>query len=94
MFEIKVVVKIKTHVLRLVPFFPENRAVYEIMSKNVMDSEKPQMIIWRRVAFWVGKATRAQSHASARAPTPTHTHALTHAGTDTYVILIAFPRQQ
>jgi hypothetical protein len=41
-------------------FFPENRVVYEIMSKNVVEPERPQMTVWRCVASWISKATRAQ----------------------------------
>ena len=38
------------------------------------------MSIWRRVACWISKATRAQTKARARAPTHTNisTHALTY----------------
>ena len=70
-------------------FFVENRPIYKIMSKNVK-LERPQMTIWRRTACWISKATRAQTHTRARAPTPTD--ARTH--TQKYVILIAFQRQQ
>jgi hypothetical protein len=59
MFQIEVVEKIKTHILCSVTFFPENRAVYEIMSKNLVEPERPQMGIWGRVACWINKATRA-----------------------------------
>ena len=40
-------------------FFPENRAVYEIMSKNVVRSEATDDNIIRRVRFacWITKAT-------------------------------------
>ena len=63
-------------------FFPENRAVYEIMSKNMVDSDMPQIAVWRRVVCWISKATRAQSHANSRAPTSTpHTHERTRAHT-------------
>ena len=34
------------------------------------------MTVWRRVAFWISKATRAQAHA--RACAPTHVHFRTH----------------
>ena len=38
-------------------FFSENRAVYEIMSKNVVEPERPQMATWRmRVACWITNA--------------------------------------
>jgi hypothetical protein len=61
--------------------FPESSVIYEIMSTNMVESERPQMTIWRRVVFWASKATRAQAHSRARAHTTTHTHthALTHA---------------
>ena len=39
------------------------------------------MIIWRRVACWVCKATRAEAHARARVPTKHTTH------TQEYLIL-------
>ena len=41
------------------------------MSKNVMEPDKPQMVIWWRVSCWISKATRVQAHASSRAPTGT-----------------------
>ena len=82
MFQIRVVDKIKIHVLCSLTF-SENRAVYEIMSKNMEEPWGPQMAIWRRVACWVSKTTHAEAHASVRAPT--------HTG---YVILTAFPQQQ
>ena len=56
-------------------FFPENRAVHEIMSINVVEPERPQ-IIRRRVACWKTRVTRVQAHARACAPTPTHAHHL------------------
>jgi hypothetical protein len=40
--KIKVVEKIKTHIL-CSKTFSENRVVYEIMSKNMVDPEVPQM---------------------------------------------------
>jgi len=39
----------------------ENRAVYEIMRKNIVELKRPQMTIWRmRIACWVTKATDTQ----------------------------------
>jgi hypothetical protein len=39
-------------------FFSENRAVYEIMWKNIVEPDRSQKIIWRmRIAFWITKAT-------------------------------------
>jgi len=40
-------------------FFFENRAVYEIMRKNIVQRDGPQMTIWRmRIACWISKATK------------------------------------
>ena len=42
--------------------FCENRAVHEIMSKNMVEPEKTQTI-WRlRVAYWISTPTRARTH--------------------------------
>ena len=39
------------------PFF-ENRTIYELMWKNVVQLGRPQMIIWRmRIACWIPKVT-------------------------------------
>jgi len=36
---------------------PENLAVYEIMFKNILQPDRPQMKIWRmRFTFWIPKA--------------------------------------
>jgi hypothetical protein len=43
-------------------FFSENHAVYEVMSK-IWWSQKPQTI-WRlRVAYWISKTRRTETHA-------------------------------
>jgi hypothetical protein len=55
-------------------FSPENRSVYEIMWKNMVELEGPQTIWGLRVAYWMSKPTRAEEHSSACAPTHTHTH--------------------
>ena len=69
-------------------FFSEHRVFYEIMSKNLVESERPPTI-WRlRVACCISKATCAKVHSRVRARI--HTHGRTH--TDKYVILIAFPQ--
>ena len=57
-------------------FFPENRVVYDIMSKSTVEPEKTQIPLWRRVTCWISKATCAQAPARVRAPT-LHTRALT-----------------
>jgi len=65
MFQIKVVEKIKTHILCSVtppPLPPENRAVYEIKWKNIVDRGRPQMTMLRmRIACWIPKATNTQT---------------------------------
>jgi hypothetical protein len=45
MFSIKFVEKIKTHILYSIIFFFESCAVYEVMSKNMMEPERPQVTI-------------------------------------------------
>jgi hypothetical protein len=45
MFQIKVVEKIKTHILYSITFFTENRAVYKIAWKYMVKSDMPQMTI-------------------------------------------------
>ena len=43
-------------------FIFENRAVYEIMWKNIVKPDRPQTTIWRmRIACWIPKATNTQS---------------------------------
>jgi hypothetical protein len=61
MFQTKAVEKIKTHFL-FSNFFFENRAVYEVMWKNMVQRGGPQMTISRtRIACWIPKA--ANTHA-------------------------------
>jgi hypothetical protein len=61
-------------------FFPPRKSCRlwdNLMSKNMAKPDRPQMAIWRHVACWISKATRAQTHSSNRWPTPTpptHTH--------------------
>jgi len=59
MFQTKVVEKIKTSILCSVTFFLfENRTVYEIMWKNIIEWDRPQLKMWRmRIVCWVTKAT-------------------------------------
>ena len=48
--------------LNNVIFFVENRAVYEIMWKNIVEPDMPQMAIWRmRIACWIPKTTNTHS---------------------------------
>jgi hypothetical protein len=58
MFQVKVVEKIKGHILSSVLFFFENCVIYETVSKNTVLTERQQMAIWQRVACWISKATR------------------------------------
>ena len=61
MFQANVMEKLKTHILCSNIFF-ENRAVYEIMWKNTVEPDRPQMAIWRmRIACWIPKATNTLS---------------------------------
>ena len=76
----EVVEKIKAHILCSITFL-ENRTVCEMMSKNIVDTEGPQMTSqYGAYAFryWIGKATCTCAHAHR----------------DQYVTLIAFPLQQ
>jgi ribulose bisphosphate carboxylase small subunit len=63
-------------------FFPENCAIYEIMSKNVVEPEMPQMAVWQHIACWISKAIRAQALA--------HAHACAHTHTQKYIRLNFF----
>jgi len=52
-----VVEKIKTRILYLKTFF-RNPSVYEIMWRNIVESDRPQMTIWRmHIACWIPKVT-------------------------------------
>jgi hypothetical protein len=43
-------------------FLFENLAIYEIMWKNVVEPNRPQITVWRmRIASWLTKATNALS---------------------------------
>jgi len=50
--------KIKTHFLYSVIFFFQNRVIYEIKWKNIVETGRPQVAIWRmRIACWIHKTT-------------------------------------
>jgi hypothetical protein len=72
--------KDQTRVIFNAPFSSGYHAAYEIMLKNMVEPERPQMTIWWRVACWISMVTRAC--------------ALIRTHTDKYVILIAFPQQK
>jgi len=58
----RIVQKIKPHILCSITFLYENRAVYEIMWKNMVESDRPQMTIWRmRIARWISTATNTHT---------------------------------
>jgi len=60
MFQTRIVQKIKHFIFYNLSF--ENRAVCEIMWKNVVERDRPQVAIWRmRIACWIPKATNAHS---------------------------------
>jgi len=43
-------------------FFYENRAVYEIICKNIVEWGRPQITMWRmRIACWITKAKNTNS---------------------------------
>ena len=74
--------------------FSEYRAVYEIMSKNMVEPERTQTIRRLRVAYWISKLTRrkhtpALVHLYPLIHPPTHTHTHTHTHTQKHVILLS-----
>jgi hypothetical protein len=51
-----------THFIFIFFFFLENRAVYEIMWKNLVEPSRPQMTVWRmRIACFIHKATNTHT---------------------------------
>jgi hypothetical protein len=61
MFQTKVLEKIKTNILCSVTF-KENRIFHEIMWKNVIVTDRPQMTMWRmRISCCILKNTNAFS---------------------------------
>ena len=53
--------KIKTRIVISITFF-KHCAFYEIMWKNTLEPERPQITIWRmRIACWIPKATNTLS---------------------------------
>ena len=61
-FRTKLVEEIKTHVLCSITFCFENRDIYEMMWKNIVEPDRPQMTIWHlRIACRIPKATNIHS---------------------------------
>jgi len=61
MFQTKFVEKLETHILCSITPPRQNRAVYEIMWKNIVELDRPQMIIWSmHIACWIRKAENTQ----------------------------------
>jgi len=61
MFQAEVVEKEETHILCSIIFL-KNRAIYEIMWKNTVKPDRPQLAIWRmRFTCWIPKATNTYS---------------------------------
>ena len=62
MFQTKAVEKIEIAHFIFTTFFPEIRAVFEIMWENKVVPDWPQMTIWRmRIAYWIPKATNTHT---------------------------------
>jgi hypothetical protein len=61
-FPSKILEEIKTHVLQSIIFFFENHAVYEIMCKNILETDRPQTtILCMPTALWITNATNTYS---------------------------------
>jgi len=61
MFRTKFGEKMKAHSVRSVTFF-FYRSVDEIMWKNIVEPDRPQMVIWRTCnAYWIPKPTNTHS---------------------------------
>jgi len=61
-FQINLAENIKTHILCSRTLF-ENPTVYEIMWKNTVNADRPQMAKGRmRITCWIPKATNTHSH--------------------------------
>ena len=62
MFQKKVVEKIKIQFIYNNFPLPENRAIYDIMWKNISEQGRSQMTVWRpRFPCWIPKATNTHS---------------------------------
>jgi hypothetical protein len=59
MFQIKIVEKITYFMFSI---FPENRSIYGTMWKNMVETDRPQMTIWRMRLIKKAAHTHAQTH--------------------------------
>jgi len=57
----RIVGKIKTHILCSVDFFSENLAVCQLMWKNTVGSDRPQMTVWYDACAWRAACLRLQT---------------------------------
>ena len=64
-----------THFLCSITLFPENRAVYEILSKNIVESVGAQR---RHNIAYMSCILDKQGYMHAHDHAPVHTHARTH----------------
>ena len=80
----KIVEKIKTQILHPTTFFPppENLAVYETMSKNLLETKRPQMT--SKYGAYALHAGVARPHALKRMHTRTRPGTHMHARTRTH----------
>ena len=79
-------IKMKTRILRSITFFSENCTDYEIMSKNVVETEEPQMTSqYGAYVLRAGLArlyTRMRMHTSTRPGTQMHARTSMHTQTN------------
>jgi hypothetical protein len=60
-----------THFVFNNTFFFENHVVYEIMWKNTVERDKPQMTIWRMgIAYWITEAKNTHIQHVIRSASP------------------------
>jgi hypothetical protein len=53
---------LNTHFMLNNFLFLKNRALFQIMWKNMIQRGRPQMIVWHmRIAYWIPKATNTQT---------------------------------
>ena len=57
MLQVNAVENLKIQTLCSIASFPENPVFCDIMWKNIVEPDKPQMAVWRmRIAYWMPKA--------------------------------------